>query len=364
MMIGIFACSLVFMAPGCTAPRVEAMGVANEDAPADSKRVLVVINQASQESIKVGQYYAQKRKIPHDNVVLIETATTDNVSQEAYESQIKQPVTENLKKNRNKIDFIVLTKGIPIRLRDNGGYSVDGHLAAMDLPIKPLVNLEEADVRQSVNPYFGKDEPFTHAKYGFYLVTRLDGYFVSSARQLVDSALAAKPEKGPFFLDAAGNRKDGGYGEMQQTLFDAEKVLKARGFEPVLDSTDDFKLPDGPVAGYASWGSNDGKFNLEIYKAIKFKPGALAETFVSTSGRTFSQTTGGQSLIADLIESGVTGVKGYVSEPYTIALARPNILFDRYTKGYNLAESFYMASPLLKWKDIVIGDPLCAPYKK
>jgi len=72
----------------------------------------------------------------------------------------------------------------------------------------------------------------------------------------------------------------------------------------------------------------------------------------------------GQSLIGDLIRKGVTGVKGYVTEPYSVALARPEVLFERYTAGFNLAESFYMASILTNWKDIVIGDPLCAPYAK
>jgi uncharacterized protein (TIGR03790 family) len=115
--------------------------------------------------------------------------------------------------------------------------------------------------------------------------------------------------------------------------------------------------------GYASWGSNDNRFSLSTYQKLRFKAGAIAETFVSTSGRTFERTSGGQSLIADLISQGVTGVKGYVSEPYTFALCRTQILFDRYTKGACLAEAFYAASPLMKWKDIVIGDPLCRPFK-
>jgi hypothetical protein len=58
----------------------------------------------------------------------------------------------------------------------------------------------------------------------------------------------------------------------------------------------------------------------------------------------------------------VTGVKGYVSEPYLFAMAVPPLLFDRYVSGWNLAESYYCASPVLKWKDVIIGDPLCAPY--
>jgi hypothetical protein len=55
-------------------------------------------------------------------------------------------------------------------------------------------------------------------------------------------------------------------------------------------------------------------------------------------------------------------VKGYVSEPLTLGLCRADILFGRYTAGYTLAESFAAASPLVKWKDVVVGDPLCAPY--
>ena len=116
--------------------------------------------------------------------------------------------------------------------------------------------------------------------------------------------------------------------------------------------------------GYASWGSNDGRFSIDNYKSIRFAPGALAETAVSTSGRTFLPTTGGQSLIADLIDARVTGAKGYCDEPFLPAIASPTILFDRYTKGWTLAESFYAASRFVAWEDIVIGDPLAMPYGK
>lgn len=92
-------------------------------------------------------------------------------------------------------------------------------------------------------------------------------------------------------------------------------------------------------------------------------PGSIAETYVSTGGRSFTYGTSyGQSLIADLIRDGVTGIKGYVYEPYLMAIAHPDIIFDRYTDGYNFAESFYMASNLLGWMDVVVGDPKMEPY--
>ena len=339
--------------------------------PAPSRRVLVVINQNSPDSTAVGSYYVKRRAIPKENVVFVKTTEGPNISMADYSSKLEGPINQALAKSRNKIDFIVLTKGVPYRLDNDGGYSVDGHLSAMALKVSPIRGdlpsasqaEQQAEVRRSMNPYFNKREPFSHAKFGIYLVTRLEGYTVADAKALVDRALAAKKEKGPFFFDMAGNRKDGDYGQMNQSLKLASDALEFRDFKTILDSEAAFVAPKEPVAGYASWGSNDAAYKREIYNRVKFKPGAICETFVSTSAFTFSKREHWQSLIADLVEQGVTGVKGYVSEPYTFALARPQILFERYVSGFNLAESFYMASPVIKWKDVVIGDPLCSPYR-
>ncbi len=331
--------------------------------PDEARRVLVVINQPSQDSLLVGTYYRSKRNIPRENVVFIDVSRTEEISNSEYRSAIERPVRAAIAKLRHRIDFIVLTKGVPIRVRD-GKYSVDALLAAMDMAFKPIVKAEEKEIRRAISPYFMKDEPFDSKKFGFYLVTRLDGYTLADAKALVDNSLAAKPDKGPFFFDEAANRKTSAYIEMQSTLGKAHRILRQKGFESSLDETSKFVAPADGLMGYASWGSNDSSYDRRTFRKIKFRPGAICETFVSTSGRTFKRVEGGQSLITDLIASGVTGIKGYVSEPFTFALAKPEILFDRYTSGRNLAESFYAASMVLKWKGIVIGDPLCSPYAK
>ncbi len=332
--------------------------------PEESKRVLLVINRASPASLEIGEYYALKRQIPRSNILRIDVSTSENISESEYKYGIEQPIREAITKSHDRIDFIVLTKGTPFRIRDNNGFSVDAFLVAMNLNLPAIEELKEEQIKKCLNPYYNRNEAFNSAKFGMYLVTRLEGYSVAHCKALVDHSMQAKAETGPFLFDAAENRKSEGYIETQQTLYRADALLKSKGFSSTLEDTAKFAAPPEPLAGYTSWGSNDGGFDALAYKSLKFKPGAIAETFVSTSGRTFSPTDGGQSLIADLIGQGVTGVKGYVSEPYTFALAKPDILFDRYTDGFNLAESFYMASLVLKWKDVVIGDPLCNPYKK
>lgn len=330
---------------------------------AESRRVLVVYNGRSALGRKLAKYYAQQRSIPTANILQINCAEDEDVSLEDFHREIEAPIKANLASNPNSVDFIVTFKGVPIRILGEG-YSVDAWIAAGDLPIEPIERVTDAALRQAINPYFGSHEPFSSRKFGFHLVTRIDGYSFEDCMKLIDRSLMAKPEKGPFFFDEAANRRDEAYGPTQKGLDLAAKLLRKKGMEAQLETSKVYVAPEVPLAGYASWGSNDAEFDLRAYRQIRFKPGALCETFVSTSGRTFRPTQGGQSLIADLISNGVTGVKGYVSEPYTFALAKPQILFDCYTEGRNLAESFYAASQFLKWKDVVIGDPLCAPYKK
>jgi len=92
-------------------------------------------------------------------------------------------------------------------------------------------------------------------------------------------------------------------------------------------------------------------------------PGAIAETFVSTGGRSMTYGTQyGQSLIADTVREGVSGISGHVYEPYLSACGRPYIMFDSYTNGYNMAESFYMALPWIGWMEVVVGDPKMCPF--
>jgi len=367
--------ALTVLAYGCTAGNaavpetgITPLAPALSAAPAhpDAKRVLIVANGKSSDSMRIARHYLLKRGVPRANFIQVNTTSDEEITRSRYLTEIEGPVRAAVAKDPG-IDFVVLTKGVPIRLSDygkDGGYSVDAMLAAHALPQVPLQELNETEIRKVISPYFNRNEPFSRAKFGMLLVTRLDGYDADQAIALVDRAGQAKAWKGPFFFDEAGNRRAESYAEMQQLLGRANQALKAKGFTSSVEVTDTFVAPAEKLAGYASWGSNDGAFSEETYRKIRFLPGALVETYVSTSGRTFSRTTGGQSLIADLIESGVTGVKGYVSEPYTFALARPDVLFDRYTSGHNLAESFYMASPMLKWKDVVIGDPICRPYPK
>ncbi len=365
-------------------------------------RVLVVQNVDSPVSKQIAQYYMSKRGVKNllevhcpDSSV---SAANETMPYATFKDAVEKPLKEYLAKNP-QIDFIVLTKGVPIRLTgapsglNNSQPSLDSYIAGMDYFERPQslkVVIDEGGWKGNcfVNNFYNSNERFSHAKHGGYLVTRLDGYTVEAALALVDSSIASDGKSGGLiFLDANATPdaadiaraplspvKDGqtnmenisglAVKDFNADLLACAENLKKAGVNHEVEGTPTFVGGKQGLIGYCSWGSNDGKFDEAGYKAIRFVPGAIAETAVSTSGRTFLKTTGGQSLIADLIDCKVTGAKGYCDEPFLPAVASPTILFDRYTKGWTLAESFYAASRLIAWEDIVLGDPLAQPFAK
>lgn len=323
--------------------------------------VVVVATRRSPDSVAIAEYYAQKRRVPRAQVFTIDCVPQEETTLAEYRDTIERPVMNLLRERKleERVDYLVLTKGIPLRIRE-GGFSVDG--ALMCSPLKRPFNPEPRE--SNLNPYFGKNEPFSRRKYGFYLATRLDGYTMQHIRDLVDNSLRARAANGVFVLDVDPKRSGGGYRVINDSMRAAARLLQQRGYEVILDEDEAFVGAVRDIIGYYSWGSNDHKFNKLSYRSLRFRPGALAETAVSTSARTFQVTDKGQSLIADLIGQGATGVKGYVSEPYTAALCRAEVMFDLFTRGRTIAESLWAASPFILWKDLVVGDPLCAPFKR
>jgi uncharacterized protein (TIGR03790 family) len=484
----------------------------------DYSDVMVIRNVNSQTSMEIADYFASQRDIPWERVCNVTIADTEVINRATFATLRTQVedfmVTNDLVDTTN---YIVTTKGVPLKVTDSpweNAASVDSELAL----INDIYSSSIGNFRWVLSPYFNASAPFSHADYHFYIVNRLTAYTKEEAMGLIDKATLAIGRKGDFLLDT-DPRKGGGYAIGNEWMIDADYILRQKGYDVTLDQTNEFLTNYSNIAGYTSWGSNDGSWywpdspnggfevdnnfdgipdtwfiedpsgtaiisrnstdvrvgswSLQVtrpaaddeYTAIvqnltaepdrryfvrgfanlsgvsaehgvflqlrilndsgapvtivntsartgttagyaslgqikieqrnesriqiaavfskssgtvvfdsfglvdikphnQWIPGALAETYVSTGGRSFTYGTAyGQSLVADLLRDGVTGLKGYVYEPYLAAVAHPNILFKAYTEGYTLAESFSMASEIsLSWMDAIIGDPKLAPY--
>src|SRR5579863_1295540 len=81
-------------------------------------RVLVVVNDNSALSLKIGEYYAQRRGVPRKNVCHLRTTASEEISRDIYDREIAGPVGAFLKKAglMESIYYIATTAGVPLKI--------------------------------------------------------------------------------------------------------------------------------------------------------------------------------------------------------------------------------------------------------
>jgi len=330
--------------------------------------VLIVVNQPSALSRKIGEYYAERRRVPASNICRLNTSMDEEISRSEFDNQIARPIQNYLRGHNltEKVLYIVTTAGVPLKIRGNLGLSaeaasVDSELTLLYFDLHGRAHPLPAGI---ANPFFGKtNAPFRHPDFPIYLVTRLAGFDFDDVKGIIDRALVAR-NRGKFVIDLKGSDNTLGNTWLLQA---AQQLPRDR---VLLDNSRSVLNHESDVIAYASWGSNDPD-RKQRHLGFRFLPGAIVTEYVSTNARTFARPpdswnigatfgASSQSLTADYIHDGATGASGHVYEPYLQFTPRPNILLPAYYHGRNLAESYYLSIPMLSWMNIVVGDPLCS----
>lgn len=331
------------------------------------------MNQPSALSRQIGEYYAERRRIPASNICRLNAGAEEEISRSDFDAQIARPIQKYLR-DRNlaeKALYVVTTSGVPLKIRGNLGLA--GEAASVDseltLLYRDLHGVAHPIAGGIANPFFGKvNARFRHPDFPIYLVTRLTGFDFDDVKGIIDRALLAR-NRGKFVIDLkAGDNTRGNTWLLQAAQQLPRERVMLDNSHTVLDHQSD-------VIAYASWGSNDPD-RKQRHLDFHWLPGAIMTEYVSTNARTFARPPDGwnigawgdpkaafagspQTLTADYIHDGVTGASGHVYEPYLQLTPRPNILLPAYYHGRNLAESYYLAIPELSWMNVVVGDPLC-----
>jgi uncharacterized protein (TIGR03790 family) len=340
------------------------------------ENILLVVNRNVPVSRQIADYYRPRRSIPVKNVCTIDTTAEEEIQWAVYEEQIERPIGDCLKRAGlvDKVLYIVTTMGVPLKVDGPGSRdlaehaSVDSELALLYSKLKGQRFARAGGVP---NPfYMRRDAKFQHPAFPIYLVTRLAAYDLADVRAMIDHSLRAL-NRGKYVLDLQSEKDEPGNNWLRTAamLLPSSRVVLDETARPLYDQTG--------VIGYASWGSNDVNRTRRL-PHFEWLPGAIAAEYVSTSARTFLRppdtwTPGAdwsdksryfagtpQGLVSDLIHEGATGASGNTYEPYLSACVRPDYLLPAYHQGRNLAESYYVALPLLSWQGVVVGDPLCA----
>ena len=351
------------------------------------ENVLIVASDKVPGSVQIAERYAQARHVPVDQLLRLSPPADEQITRAQFDRDIQAPIAKWLASSarQDRILYIVLARGMPLRISGTPGRN--GTVASVDseltLLYRRMTGINVSTSGPIANPYYADAagietlKPLTHKTQDIYLVTRLDGFSVDDALGLVDRG-ASPSKNGRILLDSIPATPTAD--PRSKWLETAAARLREAGLDDrvVHETTSRALQNETSVLGYYSWGSNDPALNART-QGLTFVPGALASMFLSSDARTFMQPPAGwtpgrlsgardfagssQSLSGDLVRSGATGVAGQVAEPYLDGAVRPDILFPAYVAGFNLAEAFYLATPYVSWQTVVLGDPLCAPFR-
>ena len=137
--------------------------------------------------------------MPAANVIALtglEEDPSDTLSRTQYQTLIETPIAEWCRRYaaHDRILYLVLTKGIPLRIQGAAGprgtvASVDSELTLLHRKLSGRTVLAEGTVDSSyfldAAPIDGADR-FTHAQFDIFLVSRLDGFTVDDVLSMID----------------------------------------------------------------------------------------------------------------------------------------------------------------------------------
>jgi len=360
---------------------------------AEPAAVVVVANESDPDSVQLGRYYAGKRGIPEDNLILLPMPLEETITWPQFVSMIWRPLQERLigdgwieaqvstepdelgrlrtVSSGHRIGYLVLCRGVPLRISEYGlpaeeqlaarmrqelrvnRASVDGELSLLARPLLPVTGLVS-------NPLFNRDSP-TAAELGQVVkVTRLDGPTLAAARGLVDGALAGEQGglHGNAYIDLGGGPASG-----DVWLRAAGAQLQRLGFNVITDSSSTTFPATADIrsaAVYLGWYSNDldGPFAAP---GFRFEPGAIALHIHSFSAETLRSET--RRWAGPLVARGAAATVGNVWEPYLEFSHRPDLLIQALARGWSWGDAAYFALPALGWQAVAVGDPLYRPFR-
>ena len=239
----------------------------NQSTAIDYNDVVVLINNQSEASRTIGWAFVTARNISSDRVFIFDNSSTptgETINRNQFETYFEEPFRLMLSEyNGTEINYLVTTKGIPLRV--SGGDSK----ASFDQEIALVGGSYDSDIgsdywgNHGYGPLAGKEmKVFTRDEYGFFLVTRLTGYTVDTALELIEKSNNSYGSRGTHILDLATNRNGSGYKFWNDDLYTANSTLNGTMNLPVyFDEETEFVTNHSNVIGYASWGSNDGNWN-------------------------------------------------------------------------------------------------------
>ncbi|MFO0650065.1 MAG: TIGR03790 family protein [Polyangiales bacterium] len=350
--------------------------------------VAVVSNANVPGSVTLANRYAEGRAVPMRQRCALDLPTGDTITLAEYRARLSAPLRRCLDEGGvdARIEAVVLTRGVPLRVSIPAvGGAQTASLAAVLMVDRARLADGTAFVDTAVpgvartcsgsaclaarwvNPF--TEGPFAPGwtaeragvRWDMRLVTMLNGRSDDEAARLIQSALdadAAGRVPGTWMLmngaDPARGALDAEYDTVAAALRDLGQTDVARvPFNTALTG----RTLAAFVTGTASLGVT--------IEGNRFSPGAIVDNLTSLGAVPQNFTTMGEAQvsISRWAAHGVAGAHGAVDEPLNNCFPHRRFLTE-YAEGATLAEAFLRNMPFVYWRNLVLGDPMTAPWAK
>ena len=316
--------------------------------------VAVVVNQASPNSLELGNYYCERRGVPPENLIRINWSGGNTTwTRSDFETVLLNPLLTALSDRQlaGQIQYVVLSMDIPFAVSEN---------TVVNSTTSPLFYGFKSGTKDNENSYagsegaFGEVVPSTAPGYSF-LATMITAGSLQQAKALVDRGVnsdATHPTQQVLLAKSSDSARNKRY-----TLFD-QAIFSTR-----LTGHDTVQRIDSDVVSGRSnlLGFQTGLANFSI-SPNTFIPGAMADSMTSYGGIIFGPN--GQTTLLAFIHAGASGSYGTVTEPGAVISKFPSPLVYFYqARGFSLAECYYQGVQF-PHQGLIVGEPLAAPYAR
>jgi len=359
----------------------------------EARNVIILANSADPNSLKIADYYSEKRGIPPENIIALPMPKEETISVRQYVETLHNPLLNTLidkqrvrvvKSNRpdfigrerisvglHRINYLVTVRGVPLRIA-NDPELLDSCLSGISDPFKVsnasvdselALLIGPADLSMTafvLNPLFANATSTTVKPERVIRVSRLDGPSVSAVKRMIDRTLKAETKGlagrayfdigGPYALADEWIRSAGKLAE--EAFFDTDYETTNR----VMDESDRFDTP----AIYMGW-YRQHAYGPWIKPRWSVPPGAIGFHLHSFSATTMRSVSEGW--LGAFVNQGYCAAVGNVYEPYLEYTHRPDILLKSLLRGNSFGEAVMLSNPVLSWQGVAIGDPLYRPFR-
>ncbi len=265
------------------------------------------------------------------------------------------------------IRAMVLMPDLPLRIREETGLAgkhtgpLPGNAASVDSELM-LLGAEFPTDKFGRNVFFRANASPESARPRVLAVCRIDAPTEAAVMRMMNDAVRVERTGlyGWVVVDQGGP-----YAEGDKWLAGVVRLAQQQGQPLFVDSSRRTLAEAFPLmrdtAVYFGWYANppNGPFRADVPGDFRFAPGALAFHLHSFSATSIKNAG---SWVGALLQRGAAVTAGNVAEPMLGTCLHYELFYERLLAGYTVAEAALMATPVVSWQGVILGDPLYRPF--